>query len=90
MHLQFCQSESAFDYMLATRKYVDKHGKPLKFYSDNASVFRANYKNTVGCEGQTQFVRAMNGLNITGNCADISSAKGHVNNHNFNGSTMLF
>jgi len=26
MHLRFCQSESAFDYMVATRDYIDKHG----------------------------------------------------------------
>jgi len=31
MHLRFCQSESAFDYMMATRGYVDKHGKPVAF-----------------------------------------------------------
>lgn len=42
MHLQFCQSESAFDYMLATREYVDKHGKPVAFYSDKHAVFRVS------------------------------------------------
>lgn len=36
MHLRFCQSESAFDYMMATHDYLDKHGKPVAFYSDNA------------------------------------------------------
>ncbi|EAB6474167.1 helix-turn-helix domain-containing protein [Salmonella enterica subsp. enterica] len=34
MHLRFCDSENAFDYMMATRQYIDKHGKPAAFYSD--------------------------------------------------------
>ena len=34
MHLRFCDSENAFDYMMATRQYIDKHGKPVAFYSD--------------------------------------------------------
>jgi transposase InsO family protein len=29
MHLHFCETESAFDYMNATRQYVEKHGKPV-------------------------------------------------------------
>ncbi|WP_394551306.1 hypothetical protein [Pantoea sp. SGAir0183] len=65
MHLRFCDSESAFDYMTATREYIDVHGKPVAFYSDKASVFRINNKNAVGGDGQTQFGRAMNELNIT-------------------------
>ncbi len=31
MHLRFCDSENAFDYMMATRQYIDKHGKPVAF-----------------------------------------------------------
>ncbi|MGY3306991.1 hypothetical protein ACVW06_000016 [Pantoea ananatis] len=52
--------------------------QPLAFYSDKASVYRINNKNAVGDDGQTQFGRAMNELNITGICANTSSAKGRV------------
>jgi hypothetical protein len=42
MHLRFCDSENAFDYMMATRQYIDKHGKPVAFYSDKHAVFRVS------------------------------------------------
>lgn len=42
MHLRFCETESAFDYMLATREYLSKHGKPVAFYSDKHAVFRVS------------------------------------------------
>src|SRR5690606_37168761 len=54
------------------------YGKPLAFYSDKASVFRINNKQATGGDGLTQFGRAMNELNITGICANTSSAKGRV------------
>jgi len=34
MHLRFCDSESAFDYMTVTREYIDLHRKSVAFYSD--------------------------------------------------------
>lgn len=37
MHLRFGEIESAFDYMMATREYLEQHGKPLAFYSDNVA-----------------------------------------------------
>ncbi|MFT4270623.1 MAG: ISNCY family transposase [Pantoea sp.] len=78
MQLHFVKSESTFTYFEATRGYLEQHGKPLAFYSDKASVFRINNKNATGGDGQTQFGRAMNELNITGICANTSSAKGRV------------
>ncbi|MDX4843237.1 ISNCY family transposase, partial [Klebsiella pneumoniae] len=42
MHLRFCDSENSFDYMMATRQYIDKHGKPVAFYSDKHAVFRVS------------------------------------------------
>ena len=42
MNLQFSETEFAFDYMLATRKYLNEHGKPNAFYSDKNSIFRVN------------------------------------------------
>nr|ULG18438.1 Sea27 [Serratia proteamaculans] len=78
MQLLFVKSESTFTYFEASRGYLEKYGKPLAFYSDKASVFRINNKNAAGGDGQTQFGRAMDELNITGICANTSSAKGRV------------
>jgi hypothetical protein len=40
MALRMCESESAFSYFHATRSYLERHGKPVAFYSDKAGVFR--------------------------------------------------
>ncbi len=69
MQLLFVSSESTFTYFEATRGYLERYGKPLAFYSDKASVFRINNRQATGGDGQTQFGRAMNELNITGICA---------------------
>ena len=78
MQLHFVKSESTFTYFDATRGYLELHGMPLAFYSDKASIFRITNKNAAGGDGQTQFGRAMNELNISGICANTSSAKGRV------------
>lgn len=41
MHLHFCETESAFDYMNATRQYIEKHGKPVAYYSDKHAYRRS-------------------------------------------------
>src|SRR5258708_6288169 len=64
MHLQFVESESTFDYFAATRTYLERHGKPVAFYSDKHGVFRVNSKDAVGGDGMTQFGRALHALNI--------------------------
>lgn len=81
MHLRFCQSESAFDYMVATRSYLDKHGKPVAFYSDKHAVFRVSQAETRRT-GMTQFGRALHDLNIDLICANSSQAKGRVERAN--------
>ncbi|MGC1072786.1 ISNCY family transposase [Pantoea agglomerans] len=81
MHLRFCQSESAFDYMVATRDYIDKHGKPVAFYSDKHTVFRVSQAETRRT-GVTQFGRALHDLNIELICANSSQAKGRVERAN--------
>lgn len=81
MHLRFCQSESAFDYMMATRDYIDKHGKPVAFYSDKHAVFRVSQAETRRT-GMTQFGRALHDLNIDLICANSSQAKGWVERAN--------
>jgi hypothetical protein len=64
MVLRFVASESAFDYFRATRDYLQRHGKPIAFYSDKHSIFRVNSKDAIGGEGVTQFGRALSELNI--------------------------
>lgn len=78
MELLFVKSESTFSYFEATRRYIDKYGKPLALYSDKAGVFRVNNKNATGGDGHTQFGRAMHELSIQTICADTSEAKGRV------------
>jgi hypothetical protein len=48
MVLRFVASESAFDYFRATRDYLQRHGKPIAFYSDKHSIFRVNSKDAIG------------------------------------------
>lgn len=53
MMLRFVHSESTFTYFNATRAYLERHGRPLAFYSDKASVFRINNPHAHGGSGQT-------------------------------------
>lgn len=87
MELLFVKSESTFSYFEATRRYIDKHGKPLALYSDKAGVFRVNNKHATGGDGHTQFGRAMHELNIQTICAETSPAKGRVERAHL---TMLY
>jgi hypothetical protein len=81
MLLRFVASESAFSYFVATRAYLEAHGKharklarePVAFYSDKHGVFRVNRPGAKGCD-VTQFGRALCELNI-----DIICANGTVN-----------
>src|SRR6202046_5835870 len=82
MHLQFVESASTFDYLAATRAYLEHHGKPVAFYSDKHGVFRVNRKDAVGGDGMTQFGRALHELNIDIICANTSQAKGRVERAN--------
>jgi hypothetical protein len=81
MHLRFCETESAFDYMLATREYIDKHGKPVAFYSVKHAVFRVSQAESRRT-GTTQFGRVLHDLNIELICANSSQAKGRVERAN--------
>ncbi|WP_163960411.1 ISNCY family transposase [Noviherbaspirillum galbum] len=82
MHLHFTPSESTFSYYEATRRYIELHGKPQAFYSDQASVFRCNAKHATSGDGHTQFGRALYELNIESICANSSQAKGRVERAN--------
>lgn len=82
MHLHFTYSESTFSYFEATRRYIELHGKPQAFYSDQYSVFRVARKQACTAAGYTQFGRALYELNIQSICANSSQAKGRVERAN--------
>ncbi|UXI04590.1 ISNCY family transposase [Photobacterium sp. TY1-4] len=81
MNLRFSETESAFDYMVATREYIEHHGKPTAFYSDRHSVFHVS-KRDAQSDRLTQFGRVLNELNIELICANSSQAKGRVERAN--------
>ena len=83
MELCFAVVESTFDYFRATRCYLERHGKPMAFYSDKLSVFHvATSDRAHGGRGVSQFGRALRELNIEGICANSPEAKGRVERAN--------
>jgi len=78
MVVHFTPTESTFGYFEATRQYLARHGKPMAFYSDKASIFRVNRPDASSGPGHTQFGRALYELNIDGICANSPAAKGRV------------
>ncbi len=78
--LRFEKQETTAGYFTVARSYIEKHGRPLAFYSDKYGVFKVNHKN---CEDvETQFGRAMRELNIELICANSPQAKGRVERSN--------
>lgn len=82
MALHFTPTESTFGYFEGTRQYLQRHGKPVAFYSDKAAVFRPTRDSTDFGHGVTQFGRALFELNIDILCANSSQAKGRVERAN--------
>ncbi len=83
MELRFVESESAFDYFRSTVSYLQRHGKPVAFYSDKHSIFRVYAEGATGrSKGVTQFGRALGELNIDIICANSPQAKGRVERMN--------
>jgi len=82
MHLQFATAESTFDYFAATQSYLQRHGKPVAFYSNKHATFRVNKVGATGGNGMTQFGRALDQLNIDIICANVPQAKGRVERAN--------
>jgi hypothetical protein len=78
MHAAFVPTESTFAYFRATRAYLERHGKPVAFYSDKHAVFRVNSKEAKGGGGMTQFGRALHELTIEIICANAPQSKGRV------------
>lgn len=76
--LSFVKSESFFSYAQAARAYVERHGKPVAFYSDKHGIFRVNQPASGTTPALTQFGRAMQQLDIQIICAHTPQAKGRV------------
>src|SRR5436305_107282 len=81
MHLEMVESESTFSYMRATRTYLERHGKPVAFYTDKHSAFRNNTASANG-DGMTHLGRALDRLNIDLICANSPQAKDRVERAN--------
>jgi len=62
--LRFVKSESFFSYAEASRGYIERHGKPVAFYSDKHGIFRVNQPSVGSEDNLTQFGRAMQELEI--------------------------
>jgi transposase len=83
LHLRFAASENTFDYLHATKAYLQQWGKPIAFYSDKHGVFRSTHASmTDRTSGLTQFGRALYELNIDIICANTPQAKGRVERAN--------
>jgi transposase len=60
LHLRFAGSENTFDYLHATKAYLQQWGKPIAFYSDKHGVFRTTHASKKDrTSGLTQFGRAL-------------------------------
>jgi len=85
--LKFVKSESTKSYFEATEEYLEIHGRPISFYVDKHSVFRVNTTkvdsaSTKDSNGETQFSRALNELDIEPIFANSAQAKGRVERAN--------
>ncbi len=82
LHLKFVKSENTLDYLMATREYIEKYGRPETFYPDKHSVFRVNREGALSGDGKTQFSRTLEELGIKLICANSPQAKGRVERRN--------
>lgn len=78
LELFFTPAETTFSYFAATRRYLERHGRPVAFYSDKHSIFRLTNSAATTGSGLTQFGRAMTELDIEIICANSPQAKGRV------------
>jgi hypothetical protein len=77
-HAALVPSESAFDYMRETRAYIERHGRPIAFYSDKHGVFHVNKSDAESGSGMTEYGRALHEINVDILCANTAPAKGRV------------
>jgi transposase InsO family protein len=76
LQLEFAP-ESTLGVMRATKNYLDKHGRPVSFYTDRGGVYKIN-QNNPDHDKLTQYERALNELDIKPIHARSPQAKGRV------------
>ncbi len=79
--LEFVETESFQAVAAATKKYLEKYGRPWSFYVDFGSVFSVNLNNPER-DKKTQFERIMKELLIDVSHATSPQAKGRVERAN--------
>lgn len=83
LHAEFVSVENTFNLMKCTRKYLDKHGRPVAIYVDKDGIYRINRQASIeeqlkDKQPLTQYTRAMNELGIQVIFANSPQAKGRV------------
>lgn len=76
--VRFYPAETTEAYMDLLGRYIRRHGRPLSWYSDRDSVFRAESKEDRERSVPTQFSRALGELGIELILANSPQAKGRV------------
>ena len=80
--LHMAAAELTRAYLVALRRHVLAHGRPLAFYSDRHGIFRINAKDVLSGDGKTEFNRVTERLGIEQICALTPQAKGRVERAN--------
>jgi hypothetical protein len=75
MHLEIVESESTFSYMRATRTYIERHGKPVAFYSDKHGAFRNNVNGTIALVTGAGRMRGSGGQRRCGSPAMVPTSR---------------
>lgn len=78
----FAPSEDMWGYFELLTLYLIKHGRPVALYSDKHAVFKVNKSDGIRGEGNTQFGRAMQELDIKMIFANSPQAKGRIERSN--------
>ena len=80
--LYFAPSETTAAYREVLRRHLALYGRPVALYSDRHSIFRINREDPANGHTQTQFGRALAGLEIEAIHAHTPQAKGRVERAN--------
>lgn len=78
----FAPSETTAAYREVLRRLLALYGRPVALYSDRHSIFRINREDPANGQTQTQFGRALAGLEIEAIHAHTPQAKGRVERTN--------
>ena len=80
--LRMAKAETTQAYIVALRRHLLAHGRPLALYSDRHGVFRVNAKEARSGDGKTEFNRVTERLGVAQIRALTPQAKGRVERAN--------